>query len=81
MVDLIVIGAGLSGLMAAYTAAKAGLSVRVAAKGLGSSTGAQARLTCWVIRRRRMGGGETAVRNHPNIPANTIPNIPTPDRR
>ena len=36
MVDLIVIGAGLSGLMAAYTAAKAGLSVRVAAKGLGS---------------------------------------------
>ena len=36
MVDLIVIGAGLSGMMAAYTAAKAGLSVRVVAKGLGS---------------------------------------------
>jgi glycerol-3-phosphate dehydrogenase subunit B len=36
MVDLIVIGAGLSGLMAAYTAVKAGMSVRVAAKGLGS---------------------------------------------
>lgn len=36
MVDLIVMGAGLSGLMAAYTAAKAGLSVRVVAKGLGS---------------------------------------------
>jgi glycerol-3-phosphate dehydrogenase subunit B len=36
MVDLIVIGAGLSGLMAAYTAAKAGLSVRVVAKGLGA---------------------------------------------
>lgn len=36
MVDLIVIGAGLSGLMAAYTAAKSGLHVRVVAKGLGS---------------------------------------------
>ena len=36
MVDLIVIGAGLSGLMAAYTAAKSGLQVRVVAKGLGS---------------------------------------------
>ena len=36
MVDLIVIGAGLSGMMAAYTAAKAGLRVRVVAKGLGS---------------------------------------------
>ncbi|PID86543.1 MAG: anaerobic glycerol-3-phosphate dehydrogenase subunit B [Chloroflexi bacterium] len=36
MVDLIVMGAGLSGMMAAYTAARAGLSVRVAAKGLGS---------------------------------------------
>jgi len=36
MVDLIVMGAGLSGMMAAYTAAKAGLSVRVVAKGLGS---------------------------------------------
>lgn len=36
MLDLIVIGAGLSGMMAAYTAAKAGLTVRVVAKGLGS---------------------------------------------
>lgn len=36
MLDLVVIGAGLSGLMAAYTAAKAGLSVRVVNKGLGS---------------------------------------------
>lgn len=36
MVDLIIMGAGLSGMMAAYTAAKAGLSVRVVAKGLGS---------------------------------------------
>ncbi len=36
MLDLLVIGAGLSGLMAAYTAAKSGLSVRVVNKGLGS---------------------------------------------
>jgi glycerol-3-phosphate dehydrogenase subunit B len=36
MLDLLVIGAGLSGMMAAYTAAKAGLRVRVIAKGLGS---------------------------------------------
>jgi glycerol-3-phosphate dehydrogenase subunit B len=36
MIDLLVIGAGLSGLMAAYTAAKAGLKVRVVAKGLGA---------------------------------------------
>ena len=36
MLDLVVIGAGLSGLMAAYTAAKAGLTVRVVNKGLGS---------------------------------------------
>ena len=34
--NLLVIGAGLSGLMAAYSAAKAGLRVQVAAKGLGS---------------------------------------------
>lgn len=34
--DLLVIGAGLSGLMAAYTAAQEGLRVQVAAKGLGS---------------------------------------------
>jgi glycerol-3-phosphate dehydrogenase subunit B len=37
MVDLLVIGAGLTGLCAAYTAAKAGLSVRVIAKGLGAT--------------------------------------------
>ena len=36
MIDLLVIGAGLSGLMAAYHAAKAGLSVRIIAKGLGA---------------------------------------------
>lgn len=36
MADLLIIGAGLSGLMAAYTAAKAGLKVNLAAKGLGS---------------------------------------------
>ena len=36
MHDLIVIGAGLTGLMAAYTAAKAGLKVKVIAKGLGA---------------------------------------------
>lgn len=36
MSDLFVIGAGLSGLMAAYTAAKAGLRVQVVTKGLGS---------------------------------------------
>lgn len=34
--DLLVIGAGWSGLLAAYTAAKAGLQVQVVAKGLGS---------------------------------------------
>ncbi|RME82931.1 MAG: glycerol-3-phosphate dehydrogenase subunit GlpB [Caldilineae bacterium] len=34
--DLLVIGAGLSGLMAAYEAAEAGLRVKVIAKGLGS---------------------------------------------
>jgi glycerol-3-phosphate dehydrogenase subunit B len=36
MLDLIVIGAGLTGLMAAYAAAKAGLEVKVIAKGLGA---------------------------------------------
>lgn len=36
MMDLLVIGAGLSGLVAAYTAAKAGLKVKVIAKGLGA---------------------------------------------
>jgi len=36
MLDLLVIGAGLSGMMAAYVAANAGLRVRVIAKGLGS---------------------------------------------
>jgi len=36
MSDLLIIGAGLSGLMAAYTAVKAGMRVNVAAKGLGS---------------------------------------------
>ena len=36
MLDLLVIGAGLSGLMAAYTAAQADLKVRVVNKGLGS---------------------------------------------
>ncbi|MCO5189510.1 MAG: glycerol-3-phosphate dehydrogenase subunit GlpB [Anaerolineae bacterium] len=36
MLDLVVIGAGLSGLMAAYTAAQSGLTVRVINKGLGS---------------------------------------------
>ena len=36
MIDLLVIGAGLSGLTAAYTAAKAGLQVKVIAKGLGA---------------------------------------------
>ena len=36
MLDLLVIGAGLSGMMAAHTAAKAGLRTRVIAKGLGS---------------------------------------------
>ena len=34
--DLLVIGAGLSGLTAAHTAAKAGLKVQVIAKGLGA---------------------------------------------
>jgi glycerol-3-phosphate dehydrogenase subunit B len=36
MLDLLVIGAGLSGLMAAYTGAQAGLQVRVVNKGLGA---------------------------------------------
>lgn len=36
MLDLIVIGAGLTGLVAAYTAAKAGLKVQVIAQGLGA---------------------------------------------
>ncbi len=36
MSDLFIVGAGLSGLLAAYTAARAGLRVQVAAKGLGS---------------------------------------------
>ncbi len=36
MSDLFIVGAGLSGLLAAHTAAKAGLRVQVAAKGLGS---------------------------------------------
>ena len=36
MSDLLIIGAGLSGLMAAYTAVKAGLRVNVVSKGLGS---------------------------------------------
>lgn len=37
MLDLLVIGAGLTGLFAAYTAARAGLRVRVVAKGMGST--------------------------------------------
>jgi glycerol-3-phosphate dehydrogenase subunit B len=37
MLDLLVIGAGLTGLTAAYTAARAGLQVRVVAKGLGAT--------------------------------------------
>lgn len=36
MLDLIVIGAGPTGLMAAYTATRAGLKVKVIAKGLGA---------------------------------------------
>ncbi len=36
MLDLLVIGAGLTGLTAAYTAAKSGLRVKVIAKGLGA---------------------------------------------
>jgi glycerol-3-phosphate dehydrogenase subunit B len=36
MIDLLVIGAGLSGLMAAHAAAKAGCTVKVIAKGLGT---------------------------------------------
>ena len=37
MLDLLVIGAGLTGLLAAYTAARAGLRVRVIAKGMGTT--------------------------------------------
>ena len=37
MLDLLVIGAGLTGLFAAYTAARAGLSVRVIAHGAGAT--------------------------------------------
>lgn len=37
MLDLLVIGAGLAGLSAAITAAKAGLQVRVIAKGMGAT--------------------------------------------
>jgi glycerol-3-phosphate dehydrogenase subunit B len=37
MTDLIVIGAGLTGLIAAYTAAQAGRSVKIIAKGLGAT--------------------------------------------
>ena len=36
MIDLLVVGAGLSGLMTAYRAALAGRSVKVIAKGLGA---------------------------------------------
>ncbi len=36
MLDLLVVGAGLSGLMAAYTAAQAGLRVRIVSTGLGA---------------------------------------------
>ncbi len=36
MVDLVVVGAGLAGLMAAYTAAQAGRKVHIIAKGLGA---------------------------------------------
>jgi glycerol-3-phosphate dehydrogenase subunit B len=36
MVDLIVIGAGLAGLVAAHTAARAGMRVKIIAKGLGA---------------------------------------------
>jgi len=37
MIDLLIIGAGLAGLFAAYTAAQAGQSVKVIAKGLGAT--------------------------------------------
>ena len=37
MLDLLVIGAGLTGLFAAYTAARSGLRVRVIAKGMGTT--------------------------------------------
>ena len=37
MIDLLVIGAGLTGLFAAYTAARAGLRVRVIAQGAGAT--------------------------------------------
>ena len=37
MLDLLIIGAGLTGLFAAYTAAQAGLRVRVIAKGMGAT--------------------------------------------
>jgi glycerol-3-phosphate dehydrogenase subunit B len=37
MTDLLIIGAGLTGLMAGYTAAKAGLNVHIIAKGMGAT--------------------------------------------
>jgi len=37
MIDLIIIGAGLAGLFAAYTAARAGQRVKIVAKGLGAT--------------------------------------------
>jgi glycerol-3-phosphate dehydrogenase subunit B len=37
MLDLLIIGAGLSGMCAAYTAVKAGLDVRIVAKGQGAT--------------------------------------------
>lgn len=37
MIDLLIIGAGLTGLFAAYRAAQAGLQVRVIAKGIGAT--------------------------------------------
>jgi glycerol-3-phosphate dehydrogenase subunit B len=37
MIDLVIIGAGLTGLIAAYTAVKAGKQVKIVAKGLGAT--------------------------------------------
>ena len=37
MVDVLVLGAGLSGLMAAYKTAKSGMTTKVIAKGLGGA--------------------------------------------